>query len=82
MLSALDAILDESSSNLTDEELLGLMLELYPMLKECTVVSQQIPADGTYRYATVRGMSFIDVDLEANREILKSLLPKPEEPQT
>ena len=75
MLNALDVFLVESESNLTDEELLGLMLELYTMLRDCTVVSYQIPADGTYRYQTIRGMSVIQADLEANRALLEEWLP-------
>ena len=75
VLNALDVFLDESTSNLTDEELLALMLELYPMLSDCTLVSGQIPAEGTYSYATIRGMSVIEADLEANRTVLEDLLP-------
>ena len=76
MLNALDVFLVESESNLTDDELLSLMLELYTMLRDCTVVSHQVPADGTYSYQTIKGMSVIKADLEANTSLLEEWLPQ------
>lgn len=81
VLSTLDLFLDQSTSNLTDEELLVLMLELYPMLKDSALTGHQVPADGTYSYATIRGMSVIEADLDANRAILAQLLPQAEQNQ-
>lgn len=75
MLNALDVFLLESESNLSDDALLSLMLELYTMLRDCTVASHQIPADGTYSYQTIKGMSIIKVDLEANTRLLEEWLP-------
>ena len=74
LINAMDMLLNESVSNLSDDMLLGYALELYPMLAECEVVTQHIPADGTWKYATIKGMSVIDVDLEANREICAQLM--------
>ena len=76
---AVTELLEQSTSNLTDEELIGYALELYPLLQECGVVTQQIPADETYYYDMVDGMSVLQVDVEANREIIKGLIGDPEE---
>ncbi len=74
MLQATDAFLDQSTSDHTDEELLGYALELYTMLGDYEVVNSRIPADGTYTYETIHGMSVIEADLEANQQLLAQLL--------
>lgn len=74
MLNATDAFLDQSTSDHTDEELLAYALELYAMMDDFEIVTHRIPADGTYSYETIRGMSVIEVDFEENRELLLSIL--------
>lgn len=74
MLTVTDAFLDESTSDHTDEELLAYALELYSTLSEAELTTHRVPADGTYTYETIRGMSVIEVDFEANRELLEDLL--------
>ena len=74
MLNATDAFLDQSTSDHTDEELLGLAVELYEMMDSFEISTYRIPADGTYTYETIRGMSVIGVDFEKNRELLAELL--------
>lgn len=73
MLCVTDEFLDQSTSDHTDEELLGYALELHSMLADSTVATHRVPADGTYSYETIRGMSVIEVDFEKNRSILKTL---------
>ena len=74
MLNATDAFLDQSTSDHTDEELLEYALELYAMMDDFEIATHRIPADGTYSYETIRGMSVIEVDFEKNRELLSSIL--------
>ena len=74
MLEGTDALLDASTSDHTDEELLAYALELYGTLSGAELTTHRIPADGTYTYETIRGMSVIGVDFEENREILAQLL--------
>lgn len=74
MLLATDEFLDQSTSDHTDDELLGYALELHAMMQGSTVTTHRVPADGTYSYETIRGMSVIDVDLEENKELLHNLL--------
>lgn len=77
MLRYTDKFLDQSTSDRTDEELISWAMDLYPLLGSSTVSTHQIPAEGTYAYETIRGMSVIDVDLEENRQLLAELLPEP-----
>ena len=44
------------------------------MLSGCTITTQHIPAEGTYTFASIRGMSVVYPDLEKNREILRQTL--------
>lgn len=74
MLDVTDAFLDESTSDHTDDELLGYALELYVGLNDAKLITHRVPADGTYTYETIRGMSVIGVDFEENRELLEELL--------
>lgn len=79
MLRATDEFLDQSTSDHTDEQLLGYALELHAMLADSTVTTHRVPADGTYSYETIRGMSVIDVDLQENKELLHGLLSENED---
>ena len=74
MLRVTDEFLDQSTSDHTDEQLLGYALELHAMLADSTVATHRVPADGTYSYETIRGMSVIEVDLEENKDLLNRLL--------
>ena len=74
MLDVTDAFLDESTSDHSDDELLAYALELYVGLNDAELITHRVPADGTWTYKTVRGMSVIGVDFEENRELLRELL--------
>lgn len=70
----LDQLLPLVTTDLSNAQIISYALELFPMLKDITVVTQRIPADGTYTNARVRGMSVLVPDLEANRQLLKETL--------
>lgn len=74
MLHVTDEFLDQSTSDHTDEELLSYALELYAMMSDFEIITHRVPADGTYTYETIRGMSVIEIDFDDNREMLASLL--------
>lgn len=61
-------------TDMTDEEITTLMLELLPLLSELKIESVQIPAEGTYYGDMVQigGMdaAVLKIDTEANRELL------------
>lgn len=77
LLEILNQMLEQSTTSFTSEELFLYTLGFYPVLTDCEIVTQQIPAEGTYKYATIRGMSVIQADIEENSAILKELLMAP-----
>jgi len=74
MLSLLNQILPNITTDMTNAEIINYAKELFPLLSSCSIQTQQIPATGTYQSATIRGMQVKVPDLVANREILKNLL--------
>lgn len=76
MLDAADAFLDQSTSDHSDSDLLGYALELYSTLGTAELITHRVPADDTWSYAKIKGMSVIEVDFEENRELLQELLDR------
>lgn len=74
MLNVADAFLDQSTSDHSDNDLLGYALELYSTLGSVELTTHRVPADGTWNYAKIRGMSVIVADFEENTKILAGLL--------
>ena len=74
MMGLLDDLLPMITTDLTNAEILDLATELFPMLADCTIVSQRIPADGTYSLATINQMSCIVADMDAARKLLEQTL--------
>lgn len=62
------------STDMSNGEILGLAMEMLPMLGEMEVVSQRIPADGQFSFATKpTGEEVIDLSarqFEANKKLL------------
>ncbi len=56
------------TTDMTNADILGYMLELFPILKDIEIKTQYIPAEGTYQFAQIRGMSVLVVDMEAARK--------------
>lgn len=76
--AALDMLLENSTMSFSSDELFLYTLGFYPVLSDGEIVTTQIPADGTWSYGTVSGMSIIKADLEENRAILNDLLKNAE----
>ena len=70
----INSILPMITTDMTNDEIKGYMRQLLPILWELEVTTQYIPASGTYRNASIRGMSVLVPDLEANRAILEETL--------
>ena len=62
------------TTDMTDGEIADCLAQILPILPELEVTSQTIPAQGTYKNVSVRGMAVLVPDLEANREILRQTL--------
>lgn len=66
------------STDLEGQQLLSLASQMLPLLKEASLVSQRVPADGTYSCSTIRGMSVLTADLDQQRKFLReTLIPDP-----
>lgn len=74
LLGLLDDLLPMITTDMSNSEIIGYATDLFPMLADCTIVSQRIPADGEYELATIRGMSCVVADMDAARELLKQTL--------
>lgn len=74
MLDLLEEILPMLTTDLSNAEIISLATELFPMLADCTIVSQRIPEDGAYQMTMIDGMSVLLADMDAARELLKETL--------
>lgn len=70
LLGLLDDLLPMINTNMDNKEIIQLAKDLFPMLSECTIISQRVPADGKYYLATINQMSCIVADMDAARELL------------
>ena len=66
----LEGILGLITTDMSNGKLINLALDSFPMLTDMKVNAQYVPAEGTYQFASIRGMSVIVADLEANRQLL------------
>lgn len=66
------------TTNMTDAEIMKYALELAPLLKDLTIVSQHIPAAGTYYFGDVKNQNIVDCifikDFETNRRLIADVL--------
>lgn len=70
LLGLLDDLLPMITTNMTNSEIIGYATDLFPMLVDCTIISQRVPADGAYTLATIRDMSCVVADMDAARKLL------------
>ncbi len=66
----IDGLLPNLTTNLTQEELFRLSFSA-PKVVTYEIVQNSIPIEGSYQNATIRGMSVLEVDFEANKQYLK-----------
>ena len=74
LLKLMEDLLPMITTDLSNSEIISYATELFPMLSECTIVSQRVPADGTYQTATIREMSCILADMDAARNLLRETM--------
>ena len=74
LVDAMDMLLENSTMSFSSDELFLYTLGFYPVLSDGEIVTARIPADGTWNYATVSGMSIIKADLDANKALLQQWL--------
>lgn len=74
ILALLDEALPMVTTDMTQAEIVSLVTEVFPMLKDMQIISQRVPGDGTYSCPMIRGMSVVLADMDAAREFLKETL--------
>lgn len=71
------ALLPMVTTDLSDSTIVGYMVEYLPMLTNLKVVTQEIPAEGTYYLGFVNQMSVVIItDYDANRQLLQAAMGK------
>lgn len=74
LLKLVEGIIPLISTDMSNSDITGYVMDLFPMLSELEITTQSIPAEGTYKGASVRGMSVLVPDMEANRQVLQDTL--------
>lgn len=72
--SLIDTLLPYVTTDMSNSQITGYVMSLFPMLADCTIATQHIPADNAYTPTMIRGMSVLLPDIEKNREILYNSL--------
>lgn len=70
----MEKVLPLITTDMSNREILECLTDVVPMLGAMKVDTKRIPADGTFKYASIRGMSVLLPDLEANRAILNDIM--------
>lgn len=74
LMGLLKDILPMITTDLRNSEIIDYATDLLPILADCKVVSQRVPADGKYYFATINQMSCVVADMDAARELLKQTM--------
>lgn len=62
------------TTDMTNQEIMNYVMDYVPILPDLQIVTQRIPADGTYSHKKVNGMAVILPNLEKNRQILQDTI--------
>lgn len=74
LLNLVEGITPLVSTDMSNGDITSYVAELFPLLTDLEITTQTIPAEGTYKGASVRGMSVLVPDIQANRQILQDTL--------
>lgn len=69
----MNAFLPQARTNLTQEEILSLLLKTLEYL-QYDLESHRLPVDDSWKYLRVNGMSVLGIDLEKNQNALKEFI--------
>lgn len=67
----INGLMSNITTNLTQTELSGLMLQA-PMMLTYDMIQGSIPLEGTYSNASIRGMAVLEIDFEANKNYIQT----------
>lgn len=74
LVGMLDDILPMVTTDMGPEKIISHAFSLFPMLAGADIVSQRIPADGTYSGQMIDGMAVLVADMDATRQYLQETL--------
>ncbi len=69
-----ETVLPLATTDMTNADIIGYALDVFPILTQLKVHTQHIPAEGMFKYANIGGMAVILPDLEANRQLLQETI--------
>lgn len=61
-------------TDMSNQQILSAATKLAPIVSELELVSQRVPADGTYQMAMIDGMSVLLPDFDANQKLLQDTI--------
>ena len=66
----LDDVLPMVTTDMTKKQITNYVMDLFPMLASCEIITQHIPVDGGYQNAVIGGAQVLVPDMEKNIEAL------------
>ena len=70
LYNLVDELLPMVYTDMSNAEIVAMVIELAPMLQDLQIVSQRIPLDDGYRMTMIDGMSVLLPDLQKSRDFL------------
>ena len=67
----IDSILPNLTTNLTEKECRNLTLQASKLLTY-DIIQGSVPIEGSYKNASISGMSVLEIDFEANKEYIRT----------
>ena len=77
LYSLVNALIPLVVTDMTNGEILSAAKALAPIAGELEIISQRIPADGAYQFATINGNNIILPDFDAARKLLQETIGNP-----
>jgi len=74
MVPLLKQVLPMITTDMSNGKILLCAMEVLPSFSQTEIVSQHIPADGTYQNKSIHGMSVLVADMDAARAMLRESL--------
>lgn len=72
--SLLNTMLPMVTTDLSQNEIIGYVVDVFPLLPDMTVNTMRIPANGTFSDAYISGMAVLQPNLEKNRKLLAEIM--------
>ena len=76
LMGLLKDLLPMITTDMKNSEIVDYAADLLPLLVDCKVVSQRVPGDDDYYFATINKMSCVVADMDAARALLEQTMGK------